>query len=94
MTIGIATKIIQSGASNNFFNNIIDTKYLKAMWDKLKAVCSQISLGVIYSIFQEFFIYPKFNKPKEFKKPITSIFVKVQFLIKQQKTIVTPKKDI
>lgn len=40
MAIGIATKIIQGGVSDNLFNNIIDENDPKVMWEKLKAVCS------------------------------------------------------
>lgn len=64
------------------------------MWDKLKAVCSQVVLGVIYSILQELLIYTKLNKPKGFEKPVTSIFAEIWFLVKWLRTVVTSKNDI
>lgn len=45
-------------------------------------------------IFQELLIYPKINKPKEFKKPVTSIFAEVRFLVKRLKATITLNKDI
>lgn len=82
MVIGIAIKIIKKEVSNNLFNNINDKKDPKVMWKKFKVVCSQVEPGVIYSILQKLFIYPKINKPKEFEKPMTNIFAKVRFLVK------------
>lgn len=94
MAIGIATEIIQSGVSDDLFNNILDEEDPKAMWDKFKAVCSQVGPGVVYSILQELLTYQKLNKPKGFEKLVTSIFAEVQFLVKQLRAAVTPNKDI
>lgn len=94
MAIEIATEIIQGDVSDDLFNNIIDKDDPKVMWEKLKAVCSQVGPSVVYSILQELLTYPKINKPKGFKKPVTSIFAKVRFLVKRLRTAVTPNKDI
>lgn len=64
------------------------------MWDKLKSLCSETGLGVVYSILQELLTYPKINKPKGFNKSVTSVFVDVQFLCKRLRAAITPNKDI
>lgn len=77
MAIGIATEIIQGGVSDDIFNNIIDKDDPQRMWKKLRAVCSQIEIGIVYSILQELLIYPKINKPKGLDKLVTSVFSEV-----------------
>ncbi len=94
MAIGIATEIIQGGVSDNLFNNIINKDDPKVMWEKFTAVCSHFGPGVVYLIFQELSTYPKINRPKEFEKPVTSIFAEVRFLVKQLRAAVTPNEDI
>ena len=93
MAIGITTEIIQED-SDDLFNNIIDEENLKVMWEKLKAMCFQFEPNVIYLILQELLIYPKINKLNGFETPVTSIFAKVRFLVKQLRVVVTPNKDI
>lgn len=94
MAIGIATEIIQGGVSDDLFNNIIDENDLQRIWEKLRAVCSQIGTGVVYSILQELFTYPKINKPKGFDKLVTSVFSEVRVLVKWLRAAVTPNRDI
>ncbi len=94
MAIGIATEIIQGGVSDDLFNNIMDKDDLKVLWEKLRAVCSQIGPGVVYSILQELLIYPKINRPTKFERPVISIFAEVRFLIKRLRAAVTLNKDI
>ena len=77
MAIGKATEIIQERVSDDLFNKIIDEDDSKVMWEKLRAVCSQVGPGVVYSILQELLTYPKINRLKVFEKPVTSIFAEV-----------------
>lgn len=83
MAIGIATRIIKEGVSDDIFNNIIDLTNPQEMWEKLRTVCSQVGQGVVYSILQELLNYLRINKPKGFEKPVMSIFADVRFLIKR-----------
>lgn len=80
--------------SNDLFNNIIDTDNLQAMWAKLQSVCFHVGQGVVCSIFQELFNYPKVNKPKKYEKTITSIFADVQILTKRLRAALTPNRNI
>lgn len=53
MEVGKATRIIQEGVIDDLFNSIIDSDEPRLMWEKLRSVCSQTGLGVVYSIPQE-----------------------------------------
>lgn len=94
MEIGIATRIINEGVSDDIFNNIIDVTKLQEMWHKLRTACSQVDQRVVYLILQELLDYTRNNKPKRFEKPVMSIFADVRFLIKQLRDDITPGRDI
>lgn len=64
------------------------------MWEKLRAVCSQIGTGVVYFIVQELLTYPKINKSNRFDKSVTSVFSKVRVLVKRLQVAVTLNRDI
>lgn len=64
------------------------------MWEKLKVVCSQVRLGIVYAILQELLIYSKINKSKSFDKSVTSHFSEVEVLVKWLRATVTPNRDI
>lgn len=94
VAIDIATDIIHGDVSKNLFNNIIDKDNPKVMWEKFKAMCSQVGPGITYLILQELFTYLKINKFKGFEKSVTSIFAKVTFLVKRLRVAVTLNKNI
>ncbi len=94
MAVGTATRIIKEGVSDDIFNNIIDVTDPKEMWEKLRAACSQVGQGVVYSILQELLNYPRINKPKGFEKPVMSVFADVRFLVKRLRAAITPNRDI
>ena len=94
ITVGTASCIIRKGVSDDFFNNIINIDNPQAMWAKLQSVYSYVGQGVIYSILQELFNHPKVNKPKRYKKTITSVFANVQMLTKQLKAAFMPDHNI
>lgn len=94
MVIGITTKIIQEEVNNVFFNNIINKDNLQVMWEKLKSICFQTGIGVVYLIFQELLTYLKVNKPKWFEKSVTSHFSEIRVLVKPLKGAVTSNRDI
>ncbi len=64
------------------------------MWTKIQSVCSRVGQGVVYSILQELFNYPKVNKPKRYEKTITSVFADVRLLTKRLRAALTPNRDI
>lgn len=74
MEVGKATQIIQEGVIDDLFNSIIDSDEPRLMWEKLRSVCSQTGLGVVYSIPQEPLTYPKIDQPKGFQKSVISVF--------------------
>ena len=80
--------------SDDLFNNIIDIDDSQAMWAKLQSVCSHVGQGVVYSIFQELFNYPKVNKPKGYEKTIMSVFADVRMLTKRLRAALTPNRNI
>lgn len=92
--MGIVQQIILKGVSNQIAFNIIELEDPKEMWDKLTNICTEIGQGVIYSIFQEFFNYPKINKPKGYDKPAMQIFAEIQYLYKHCQTTMTPEQDL
>lgn len=94
MAVGIATRTIKEGVSDDIFNNIIDITDLQEMWEKLRTACSQVGQGVVYSILQEILNYAQINKPKGFEKPVMSRFADVQFLVKRLQAAITPNRDI
>lgn len=94
IAIGAAGRIIREGLSNDLFNNVIDIDDPKEMWKKLQSVCSQVGQGVIYSILQELFNYPKVSNPKGYEKTITSVFADVRLLTKRLRAALTPGRDI
>lgn len=94
MVIRIVTEIILKNVNDDLFNNIIAKDNLEVMWEKLKTIYFQVRPTIVYSILKELLIYPKINKPKEFEKHITWIFIEVKFLIKQLRNVVTSNKDI
>ena len=94
MAVGIARRIILEGVSDQIAFNIMDLEDPKEMWDKLKSICSEIGQGVVYSILQELFNYPKINKPKRYNKPVMQIFTKVRYLCKRLHTAMTPSRDL
>ncbi len=60
IAIGIAKRIITEGVNDQIAFNIIDLNDSKDMWEKLKSVCTELDqLGVVYSILQKLFNYPK-----------------------------------
>lgn len=68
MAINIIQHIIRKNVSNQIIFNIIDLEDLKNMWDKLKSIYINISQGIIYSILQKLFNYPKINNLKRYNK--------------------------
>ena len=94
MAVGIAQQIIREGVSDQIAFNIMDLKDPKEMWDKLKSVCTEVGQGLVYSIIQELFHYPKINKPKEYEKPVMQIFAEVRYLCKRLWTAMTPGCDL
>lgn len=94
MEIGIATRIINKGVSDDIFNNIIDMTKLQEMLYKLCTTCSHVDQRVVYLLLQELSNYHRNNKPKRVEKPAMSIFANVRFLIKQLQDAITPDRDI
>ena len=70
MAVGTAQQIIRESVNDQIIFNIMDLKDPKEMWDKLKSICTKIGQGVVYSILQELFHYPKITKPKGYEKPM------------------------
>lgn len=93
MAIGIAQRIIIKGVSDQISFNIMDLEDPREMWNKLRSICSEIGQGVVYSILQELFNYPKINKPKGYDKPVMQIFAEVRYLCKRLRTAMTPGRD-
>lgn len=75
MAVGIAQRIIREGVSDQIAFNIMDLKDPKEMWDKLKSICTEVGQGVVYSVLQELFYYPKITKPKGYEKPVMQIYI-------------------
>lgn len=94
MAVGTATRIIKEGVSDDIFNNIIDITDPKEMWDKLRAACSQVGQGVVYSILQKLLNYAHINKTKGFEKSVVSRFADVRFLVKRLRAALNPGRDI
>ena len=94
MAVGIARRIILKGVSNQIAFNVMDLEDPKEMWDKLTSICTEIGQGVVYSILQELFNYPKINKPKEYDKPVMQIFAKVRYLCKCLQIAMTSGRDL
>ena len=94
MAVGIAQKIIRESVSHQIVFNIMDFKDLKEIWDKLKSIYTEVGQGVVYSILQELFHYPKITKPKGYEKPVIQIFVEVKYLCKRLHLAMTPGRDL
>lgn len=94
MAVRIARRIITEGVSDQIAFNIMDLEDPKEMWDKLKSICSEISLGDFYLILQELLNYPEINKPKGYDKPVMQIFSEVRYLCKRLQTAMTPGRDL
>ena len=94
MAIGIAQRTITEGISDQIAVNIIDLEDPKEMWDRLKTLCSEVGLGVVYSILQELLHYPAANKLNGFDKPVVEIFAEVWYLFKQLKAAMTERGDL
>lgn len=94
IAVKIACQIIIEEVNNQIAFNIMDLEDLKKMLDKLTSICSKIGQGVVYSILQELFNYPKINKPKEYDKLVMQIFTKVQYICKCFCTAITLRRDL
>ena len=85
MAIGIAQSIITEGVSDQIAVNIFDLEDPKEMWDRLKAIYSEVGQGAVYSILHEHLHYPTANKPKGYNKPVVEIFADVRFYANDSK---------
>lgn len=94
MAVGIAQSIITEGICDEIAFNIMNLESPKDMWEKLKSVCTEVSQGVVYSILQELFNYPKINKPKGYDKPVMQIISEVRYLCKRLRTAMAPGRGL
>lgn len=82
MAIGIACHIIVEEVNLQITFNIIDLEDPKDIWIKLKNIYSKVGQGVVYSILQMIFNYPRINKPKRYNKLVMQIIAEVRYLYK------------
>lgn len=59
--MGITQWIITKSVSNQIAFNIIKIYNSKDILNKLKSMYTKINPGIVYSIFQKLFNYPKIN---------------------------------
>ncbi|SLM34672.1 Zinc finger, CCHC-type [Lasallia pustulata] len=89
-----AAKIIKGGLNDNLFKNVEGTDNPTDIWNKLKAVCTQVGQGVVYAGLRSLLLHPSASKAQGHNKPINLRFAEITGLINQIQTAVTPGRDV
>ena len=89
-----AAKIIKGGLNDNLFKNVEGTDNSTDIWNKLKAVCTQVGQGVVYTELHSLLLHPSTSKAQGHNKPINLHFAEITGLINQIQTAVTSEWDV
>ena len=76
-----AAKIIKRGLNDNLFKNVKGTDNSTDIWNKLKAVCTQVEQRVIYAKLHSLLLHSSASKAQEHNKSINLHFAKIIDLI-------------
>ena len=89
-----AARIIKEGLSSAMFKTVEDTNVPSEIWNTLKATCTLIGQGVLYSGLTSLLTHPSISKAAGHGLSIAERFGEVNSLIKKIQAAVEPGRNI